>query len=92
MIILAAAPGQTLPNYPEPTHVFSKRACQLSVLVDNKKVHNIYSYYIQDEVQHSFKQILTEVSAYEVIEVVPLTYLILYTILSFHHFQIHYSH
>ncbi|XP_076375510.1 DNA methyltransferase 1a isoform X3 [Megalopta genalis] len=37
MIILAAAPGQILPNYPEPTHVFSKRACQLSVLVNNKK-------------------------------------------------------
>ncbi|XP_076161949.1 DNA methyltransferase 1a [Ptiloglossa arizonensis] len=37
MIILAAAPGQTLPNYPEPTHVFSKRVCQLNVLVDNKK-------------------------------------------------------
>nr|XP_034181295.1 DNA (cytosine-5)-methyltransferase 1-like isoform X2 [Osmia lignaria] len=37
MIILAAAPGQMLPKYPEPTHVFSKRACQLSVLVDNKK-------------------------------------------------------
>lgn len=42
MIILAAAPGQTLPKYPEPTHVFSKRACQLSVLVDNKKVNSIY--------------------------------------------------
>ncbi|XP_076753766.1 DNA methyltransferase 1a isoform X1 [Xylocopa sonorina] len=37
MIILAAAPGQVLPKYPEPTHVFSKHACQLSVLVDNKK-------------------------------------------------------
>ncbi|KZC13768.1 DNA (cytosine-5)-methyltransferase 1 [Dufourea novaeangliae] len=37
MIILAAAPGQKLPNYPEPTNVFSKRACQLSVLVNNKK-------------------------------------------------------
>ncbi|CAK9821528.1 DNA (cytosine-5)-methyltransferase PliMCI [Anthophora retusa] len=37
MIILAAAPGQKLPKYPEPTHAFSKRACQLSVLVDNKK-------------------------------------------------------
>ncbi|KAG9430318.1 DNA methyltransferase 1a [Apis mellifera carnica] len=37
MIILAAAPGQMLPKYPEPSHVFSKRACQLSVLVDNKK-------------------------------------------------------
>lgn len=41
MIILAAAPGQMLPKYPEPTHVFSKRACQLSVLVDNKKVHYV---------------------------------------------------
>ncbi|XP_076648177.1 DNA methyltransferase 1a isoform X2 [Halictus rubicundus] len=37
MIILAAAPGQILPNYPEPTHVFSKRAVLLSVLVNNKK-------------------------------------------------------
>lgn len=42
MIILAAAPGQTLPNYPEPTHVFSKRVCQLNVLVDNKKVNTHY--------------------------------------------------
>lgn len=38
LIILAAAPGEILPKYPEPTHVFSKRACQLSVIVDNKKV------------------------------------------------------
>lgn len=38
MIILAAAPGEILPKYPEPTHVFSKRACKLNVLVDNKKV------------------------------------------------------
>ncbi|CAK9832323.1 DNA (cytosine-5)-methyltransferase PliMCI [Anthophora retusa] len=37
LIILAAAPGEILPKYPEPTHVFSKRACQLSVIVDNKK-------------------------------------------------------
>nr|XP_034189663.1 DNA (cytosine-5)-methyltransferase PliMCI-like [Osmia lignaria] len=37
LIILAAAPGEILPTYPEPTHVFSKRACQLSVIVDNKK-------------------------------------------------------
>ncbi|XP_014605619.1 PREDICTED: DNA (cytosine-5)-methyltransferase PliMCI-like [Polistes canadensis] len=37
LIILAAAPGEMLPKYPEPTHVFSKRACRLSVLVDNKK-------------------------------------------------------
>ncbi|KAL2747796.1 DNA (cytosine-5)-methyltransferase PliMCI isoform X1 [Vespula maculifrons] len=37
LIILAAAPGEMLPKYPEPTHVFSKRACRLSVIVDNKK-------------------------------------------------------
>ncbi|XP_024944997.1 DNA (cytosine-5)-methyltransferase PliMCI isoform X2 [Cephus cinctus] len=37
LFILAAAPGETLPQYPEPTHVFSKHACQLSVVVDDKK-------------------------------------------------------
>ncbi|XP_017882042.1 DNA (cytosine-5)-methyltransferase PliMCI-like [Ceratina calcarata] len=37
LIILAAAPGEVLPKYPEPTHVFNKRAGQLSVMVDNKK-------------------------------------------------------
>ncbi|XP_063239030.1 DNA (cytosine-5)-methyltransferase PliMCI-like [Bacillus rossius redtenbacheri] len=36
-IILAAAPGEQLPNYPEPLHVFSPRACQLTVMVDDKK-------------------------------------------------------
>ncbi|XP_014661569.1 PREDICTED: DNA (cytosine-5)-methyltransferase 1-like [Priapulus caudatus] len=36
-IILAAAPGEKLPFYPEPLHVFSPRACQLSVMVDDKK-------------------------------------------------------
>jgi DNA (cytosine-5)-methyltransferase 1 len=36
-IILAAAPGEKLPMYPEPTHVFSPRACQLTVVVDDKK-------------------------------------------------------
>ncbi|XP_065183686.1 DNA (cytosine-5)-methyltransferase 1-like [Sycon ciliatum] len=36
-IIMAAAPGEKLPRYPEPTHVFSPRACQLSVMVDDKK-------------------------------------------------------
>ncbi|XP_076633551.1 DNA methyltransferase 1a [Colletes latitarsis] len=40
MILLAAAPGQLLPKYPEPTHVFSKRVCQLSVLVDNRKYNS----------------------------------------------------
>lgn len=37
-IILAAAPGHKLPLYPEPLHVFSNRACQRSVVVDEKKV------------------------------------------------------
>jgi DNA (cytosine-5)-methyltransferase 1 len=37
-IIMAAAPGEVLPNYPEPTNVFNPRATQLSVLVDDKKV------------------------------------------------------
>ena len=37
-IIIAAAPGEKLPLYPEPTHVISPRAVQLSVVVDDKKV------------------------------------------------------
>nr|KAF6297485.1 DNA methyltransferase 1 [Pipistrellus kuhlii] len=36
-IILAAAPGEKLPLFPEPLHVFAPRACQLSVVVDDKK-------------------------------------------------------
>ncbi|XP_071444299.1 DNA (cytosine-5)-methyltransferase 1-like [Hetaerina americana] len=36
-IILAAAPGEILPKHPSPTHVFSPRACQLSVVVDEKR-------------------------------------------------------
>ncbi|XP_072458541.1 DNA (cytosine-5)-methyltransferase 1-like [Notamacropus eugenii] len=41
-IILAAAPGEKLPMFPEPLHVFAPRACQLSVVVDNKRfVSNI---------------------------------------------------
>lgn len=41
-IILAAAPGEPLPLFPEPLHVFAPRACQLSVVVDDKKfVSNI---------------------------------------------------
>ncbi|XP_069697598.1 DNA (cytosine-5)-methyltransferase 1-like isoform X2 [Periplaneta americana] len=36
-IILAAAPGEILPNYPEPTHVFNPKVCQLGVVVDDKK-------------------------------------------------------
>uniref|UniRef100_A0A8C5CVZ0 DNA (cytosine-5)-methyltransferase n=1 Tax=Gadus morhua TaxID=8049 RepID=A0A8C5CVZ0_GADMO len=36
-IILAAAPGEKLPRYPEPLHVFAPRACSLNVVVDEKK-------------------------------------------------------
>jgi hypothetical protein len=38
-IIVAAAPGEILFNYPEPTHVFNPKACQLAVVVDDKKVN-----------------------------------------------------
>lgn len=37
-IILAAAPGEKLPMYPEPTHAFSRRSSNLSLVVDGKKV------------------------------------------------------
>merc|ERR1712241_576405 len=36
-ILLAAAPGETLPLYPEPSHVFSPQACHLSVEIDDRK-------------------------------------------------------
>uniref|UniRef100_A0A6Q2Z553 DNA (cytosine-5)-methyltransferase n=1 Tax=Esox lucius TaxID=8010 RepID=A0A6Q2Z553_ESOLU len=36
-IVLASAPGEKLPRYPEPLHVFAPRACSLSVVVDDKK-------------------------------------------------------
>ncbi|KYN05968.1 DNA (cytosine-5)-methyltransferase PliMCI [Cyphomyrmex costatus] len=32
-----AAPGEILPKYPEPTHVFSKRCCSLTVIIDSKR-------------------------------------------------------
>lgn len=35
---MAAAPGEKLPQYPEPTHCFSPRAVQLAVVVDERKV------------------------------------------------------
>ena len=38
--ILAAAPGERLPLFPEPTHVFNLRVCQLSVFVGRKKFHS----------------------------------------------------
>ncbi|XP_051164166.1 DNA (cytosine-5)-methyltransferase PliMCI-like [Leptopilina boulardi] len=37
LFIIAAATGEILPNFPEPRHCFSKRGCQLTSLVDNKK-------------------------------------------------------
>ena len=37
-IIIAAAPGEVLPQFPAPLHVFNPRACQLSIVVDDKKV------------------------------------------------------
>ncbi|XP_014253428.1 DNA (cytosine-5)-methyltransferase 1-like [Cimex lectularius] len=37
-IILAAAPGEVLPNFPEPLHVFNPRATQLTIMVDDKKL------------------------------------------------------
>ncbi|XP_044540853.1 DNA (cytosine-5)-methyltransferase 1-like [Gracilinanus agilis] len=41
-IILAAAPGEKLPKFPEPLHVFAPRTSQLTVVVDNKRfVSNI---------------------------------------------------
>lgn len=40
-IVMAAAPGEKLPNFPEPTHCFSPRAVQLTVVIDDDKVlHN----------------------------------------------------
>lgn len=43
LIILAAAPGYSLPFYPEPTHVFSRRACSLTTTIDGKRfVTNIH--------------------------------------------------
>ncbi|XP_044758419.1 DNA (cytosine-5)-methyltransferase 1-like isoform X2 [Coccinella septempunctata] len=40
LIIMAAAPGYVLPKYPEPTHVFNKRGCHLSFVVDDNKFDN----------------------------------------------------
>ncbi|KAL1490162.1 hypothetical protein ABEB36_012901 [Hypothenemus hampei] len=40
MIMMAAAPGYTLPKYPEPLHVFNRRTSQLSFVVDGLKYSN----------------------------------------------------
>ena len=39
-IILAEAPGQVLPRYPEPEHIFSPQACHLSVEVDGRRFNS----------------------------------------------------
>lgn len=39
-IVLAAAPGEILPQFPEPTHCFSSRAGSLSVVIDDRKVQH----------------------------------------------------
>lgn len=36
--MIAAAPGEVLPRYPEPQHVFSSKGLSLSVMIDEKKV------------------------------------------------------
>ena len=36
-IILAAAPGEKLPRYPEPLHVFSRKGMSLTVTADDIK-------------------------------------------------------
>ena len=46
-IVLAAAPGEKLPHFPDPTHVFSPRACQLTVVVDDTKVRETTSLEIE---------------------------------------------
>ena len=36
-ILLAAAPGEVLPHYPEPQHVFAPQDCNLSVEMEGKR-------------------------------------------------------
>ncbi|KAK7495817.1 hypothetical protein BaRGS_00013037, partial [Batillaria attramentaria] len=40
-IIIAAAPGEKLPKFPEPMHTFAPRAMQTSVVVEDKKYNCI---------------------------------------------------
>ena len=51
-IIMAAAPGQKLPLFPEPLHCFARRACQLTVVVDDTKVscRDFVTYQLQFEI------------------------------------------
>lgn len=51
VIILAAAPGEILPVFPEPTHTFILNATHLAVNIDQKRVRILlisiflYSYF-----------------------------------------------
>nr|XP_023027975.1 DNA (cytosine-5)-methyltransferase PliMCI-like [Leptinotarsa decemlineata] len=40
LILMAAAPGFILPKYPEPIHVFNRRGCKLSFVVDGGRYSN----------------------------------------------------
>jgi len=40
-IIIAAAPGEILPKYPEPLHVFAPKALSLSVMIDEKRYQSV---------------------------------------------------
>lgn len=44
LIIMAAAPGEILPLYPEPTHVFNKNASGLIINIDNNKFRTNCNY------------------------------------------------
>jgi len=41
--VIAAAPDEVLPLFPEPTHCFSSRAGSLSVVIDDRKVNSIHT-------------------------------------------------
>lgn len=40
LILMAAAPGYVLPKFPEPMHVFSRRECILSLVIDDVRYYN----------------------------------------------------
>jgi DNA (cytosine-5)-methyltransferase 1 len=43
MILMAAAPGEILPMYPEPTHTFCPKALSLSVTIDQRRYESCIS-------------------------------------------------
>lgn len=44
LIIMAAAPGEKLPLYPEPLHVFNRRGSSLNIQIGDKKFKNNCKY------------------------------------------------